>query len=66
MKSLNKLFIVIGIILVLYGHIHWIVRQESTEVKTANDIMYVLPGWSLLVMGYIGYQCQACLNRKEE
>ena len=64
MKMVNTLFMVVGILLALYGHIHWIIRHESTDIKTATDIMFVLPGWSLLMMGYIGHQCQSRQHRK--
>ncbi len=66
MKALNTLLIVIGIALLGYGHMHWLVRHESPEVKTSRDILLIVPGWALLTMGYVGLQCQSGRNGKGE
>lgn len=58
MKALNTLFMIVGITLLAYGHLHWLVRHESPEVKTSINILWIVPGWALLTMGYIGLQCQ--------
>ncbi len=66
MKAPNIFLIVIGLALLGYGHIHWLVRHEDPQVKTSTHILLIVPGWALLTMGYIGLQCQARGNGKDE
>ncbi len=66
MKALNIFLMVIGIALLGYGHVHWLVRHEDPQVKTSINILFIVPGWALLTMGFTGLQCQSRRNGKDE
>lgn len=56
-KLLNTAVLTLGIVLLTYGHLQWAVRHESPEVKEAIFIRYVIAGWALVGMGFLGFQC---------
>jgi hypothetical protein len=56
MKSLNAAVLIIGILLLASGHFSWLTRSEDVTVRTARDMMLIVPGWALAAMGYLGLQ----------
>jgi len=54
MKVLNIALLTVGIILLAGGYFPWLTRHESVEIRSARNMMTVLAGWALTVMGYLG------------
>ncbi len=58
MRVINLLILLAGVFLAAYGHVHYAVRHEAPERKASVDLFYIIPGWALLTMGYVGLQSQ--------
>jgi len=56
-RLLNIAVLTLGFALLTYGHLQWVARHESPEVKEAMFIRYVVAGWALVGMGFVGFQC---------
>jgi hypothetical protein len=56
-KTLNIAVLTVGVALLTYGHVQWAGRRESEEVKEARFIRYVIAGWAMVGMGFLGVQC---------
>jgi len=65
MKGLNLIFLVVGIALAAGGHLHWVISRMSSSNKLA-DVMLVVPGWSLIAMGYLGALLAATRQVRQE
>jgi len=60
MKSfLDRTMIVVGILLIAWGYIAWFTRHESTEPRAILSFIYLIPGWALTTMGYVGWRTAA-------
>ncbi len=58
MRVINLLILLAGIFLAAYGHVRYAVFREAPVQKAAVDLMYIIPGWALITMGYVGLQRQ--------
>jgi hypothetical protein len=56
-RALNLAVLTIGVALLTYGHVQWAGRRENEEVKEARFIRYVIAGWAMVGMGFLGLQC---------
>ncbi len=56
-KVLNIAVLTLGTALLTDVHLQWAARHESPEVKEAMFIRYVVAGWALVGMGFVGLQC---------
>ncbi len=56
-KVLNIAVLTLGTALLTDVHLQWAARHESPEVKEALFIRYVVAGWALVGMGFVGLQC---------
>ncbi len=56
-KVLNIAVLTLGTALLTDVHLQWAARRESPEVKEALFIRYVVAGWALVGMGFVGLQC---------
>ena len=65
MKVLNIALFAIGIVLLACGYFSWLTRHESVEIRSAQNIMVVLAGWSMTVMGYLGLTLAVRSSRGE-
>ncbi len=56
-KVLNIAVLTLGTALLTDVHLQWAARHESPEVKEAMFTRYVVAGWALVGMGFVGLQC---------
>jgi 4-hydroxybenzoate polyprenyltransferase len=56
-KVLNIAVLTLGFALLAFGYLRWAAKHESPEVKEAMFIRYVVAGWALVGMGFVGLQC---------
>lgn len=57
MKTWSRVFLVIGIIIAILGHVAWGASHMSASNKV-GVLVAIIPGWSLLLMGWIGMTAQ--------
>ncbi len=55
---LNRVILVVGVLLLVCGYLVWFTRHESREPRAILSFIYLIPGWSLTVMGYLGWQLE--------
>lgn len=53
MKTLDAILLIVGLMLLLFGHGKWLTSHANDEVTAARSIGYLIPGWTLVAMGYI-------------
>ncbi len=46
------------------GHFKWWTSHANDEVTAARSIGYLVPGWTMLAMGYVGLRAGRGGNRK--
>ena len=54
MKALDLILLGLGILLLACGHFKWLTSHANVDVTAARSIGYLIPGWTMLAMGYIG------------
>ena len=55
-KAFNILLLTLGLALLGFGVAWWLARRESPQVKAATSLQFIVPGWALVTMGYLGLQ----------
>jgi hypothetical protein len=65
MRELSILFLYAGVTILLFGYVPWWVRHDDVTVRTAQNIMTVVAGWALTIMGYLGLLLTAKPRRSE-
>ena len=65
-KVVNIAVLTLGFALLTYGHLQWAARREAEQVKEARFIRYVVAGWAMVGMGFVGLQCGPIHERKDE
>jgi ABC-type spermidine/putrescine transport system permease subunit I len=55
---LNKALVVVGVLLLAYGYAVWFTRHESNVWRAILSFIYLIPGWALTAMGYIGWRIE--------
>jgi hypothetical protein len=57
-QLLNKVMLVAGLLFLAYGYGVWFTRHESDEARAILSFIYLIPGWALTTMGYIGWRIE--------
>jgi hypothetical protein len=65
-KALNIVVLTIGIALLTYGHLQWMVRRESPSIKEAMFIRHVIAGWAMTGIGFVGLQLGGDRLKRDE
>ena len=61
-NTLVRLFLFLGILLAAYGHLAW-VGSKNAEANKVFCLIALVPGWSLIVMGWIGVMADRVVGR---
>lgn len=49
----------VGLLFLVYGYYAvWFTRHESTPWRAILSFIYLIPGWALTVMGYVGWRIE--------
>lgn len=54
MKLINIALLVFGMMFLARGHISWWINHEDVTVRSAQNIVLIIPGWAMVSMGYLG------------
>jgi hypothetical protein len=54
MKAAATVLLALGIVLVLVGHAQWAVSHRNPVGKLPWLASQIIPGWSLMIMGWTG------------
>lgn len=65
-RSLNRVMLVVsltmlavGLLLLAYGYYAvWYIRHEAQVVRATLSFVYLIPGWALTTMGYLGWRIE--------
>jgi hypothetical protein len=66
MKALDSILLGLGILLVACGHVKWWTSHANDEVTAARSIGYLVPGWTMLAMGYFGLRASQSTKKKDD
>lgn len=59
MLTVSLVMLVLGLLLLAYGYVAvWYTRHETPSVKATLSFVYLIPGWALITMGYVGWRIE--------
>ncbi len=66
MKTLDALLLGLGLLLAACGYVKWWTARESAEeVRMARGIGYLVPGWTMVAMGYIALRFSPTMSNRD-
>jgi hypothetical protein len=65
-RFLDKAMLLVGLLLLVYGYVLWLARHESPQPRAILSFVYLLPGWALATMGYIGWRTEERESAKKD
>lgn len=58
MLVVDLVMLVAGLLLLADGYVVWSTRHESDWPRANYSFVYLIPGWALTVMGYVGWRIE--------
>ncbi len=67
MFGVALVMLVVGILLLAYGYYAvWYIRHEDRLWRALLSFVYLIPGWALVTMGYVGWRIEALKAAKQK
>jgi hypothetical protein len=67
MFASSLVMLVVGLLLLAYGYYAiWFTRHESDWPRAIMSFVYLIPGWALTTMGYLGWRIEELRTTKQD